>query len=81
MHGFALNVSTDLDYFKHIVPCGISGKGVTSIFEQSGNITGLNDVSSRVCANFADIFKVSLLPVPADDITTMIGQANLVKED
>jgi lipoyl(octanoyl) transferase len=66
MHGFALNVSTDLNYFQYIIPCGISGKGVTSILEQSGNITSLNDVSNRVCAHFADIFNVSLQPVQYD---------------
>ncbi len=81
MHGFALNVSTDLNYFKHIIPCGISGKGVTSIFEQIGNIIDLNDVSSRVCANFAEIFKVSLLPVPDDKIIKMTEQINIAKEE
>ena len=34
MHGFALNVNTDLSYFNHIVPCGITDKTVTSIFEE-----------------------------------------------
>jgi len=66
MHGFALNVSTDLNHFQYIIPCGISGKGVTSIFEQIGNITNLNEVSSRVCANFEDIFDVSLQPLQSD---------------
>lgn len=36
MHGFALNVNTDLSYFNHIVPCGISDKSVTSIYEELG---------------------------------------------
>ena len=31
MHGFALNVNTNMDYFKNIIPCGIKNKGVTSI--------------------------------------------------
>ena len=36
MHGFALNVNTDLSYFQHIVPCGIADKAVTSISQEIG---------------------------------------------
>ena len=36
MHGFALNVNTDLSYFDYIVPCGIKGKGVTSMENELG---------------------------------------------
>lgn len=39
MHGFALNVATDLSYFDHIVPCGINDKEVTSIQKEVPNIT------------------------------------------
>lgn len=36
MHGFALNINTDLSYFQHIVPCGITDKSVTSMFAETG---------------------------------------------
>jgi len=60
MHGFALNVSTNLDYFKHIIPCGISDHGVTSIFEEIGNNVDQKDVIKSLYHNFSEIFKVSL---------------------
>jgi lipoyl(octanoyl) transferase len=60
MHGFALNISTDLDYFNHIIPCGISGHGVTSISKESGNIADKNDVINTLCCNLSILFDVEL---------------------
>jgi lipoyl(octanoyl) transferase len=55
-HGFALNVSTDLDYFRMIVPCGITDRGVTSLVKISGRSLDLNEVSQVVAAHFATVF-------------------------
>jgi lipoyl(octanoyl) transferase len=57
-HGFALNVTTDLDYFQYIVPCGLT-KPVTSM-EQLGVRATLGEVSERFAAHFARIFDFEL---------------------
>jgi lipoyl(octanoyl) transferase len=60
-HGFALNVTTDLDYFRLIVPCGISDRGVTSIERLLGRPVPMRDVEDTVSAAFASVFDRELL--------------------
>jgi len=55
-HGFALNVTTDLDYFKMIVPCGIADRGVTSLAALLGRQVAMAEVEARVVRRFADVF-------------------------
>jgi lipoate-protein ligase B len=55
-HGFALNVSTDLEYFAGIVPCGITDRGVTSMEVELGATPALDDVASTFERCFADVF-------------------------
>lgn len=55
-HGFALNVSTDLSYYDLIVPCGIVGKGVTSIERQLGRSLEMREVASVYVKAFGDVF-------------------------
>ena len=64
MHGFALNVNTDLGYFNHIIPCGIQHKKVTSIKQELGREIDLSDVKEKLKNNFARVFNVSIIEVP-----------------
>jgi len=60
MHGFALNVNTDLTYFEHIVPCGIIGKGVTSLKVELGKEICLDEVKEKLVKHFLDLFEAEL---------------------
>jgi lipoyl(octanoyl) transferase len=55
-HGFALNVTTDLEYFNLIVPCGIGDRGVTSLATLLGRAVDRRDVEDRVVRHFSDVF-------------------------
>jgi len=61
MHGFALNVNTDLNYFKHIVPCGIEDKAVTSIEQELGKPQDFQAVSDRMAKHLKDIFEIEAM--------------------
>jgi lipoyl(octanoyl) transferase len=52
MHGFALNVNTDLDYFTRINPCGLAGKGVTSMARELGREVAMEEVKAAVREEF-----------------------------
>ena len=63
-HGWALNVSTNLDHFRLITPCGIHGMGVTSIERETGRRISLDEVRKVLAANFAEVFERELVPRP-----------------
>lgn len=62
-HGFALNVSTDLSLFETIIPCGLAGKGVTSVARLLGREVSMEAAASRVTAEWAAVFATRLAGV------------------
>src|SRR5579862_8545410 len=62
-HGFAYNVSTDLRYFDLIVPCGIAGKGTTSLERVLGRPVPVAEVRSQLVARFGEVFERSLIAI------------------
>jgi lipoyl(octanoyl) transferase len=60
MHGFAFNVNTDLDYFDHIVPCGIADRGVTSLAAEVGRPLDVDEVRQRVTHHLGDLLDAPL---------------------
>lgn len=56
MHGFALNVNTDLGYFDKIIPCGIKDKAVTSLQSELGRLIPLEEVKEKIKKHFLELF-------------------------
>jgi lipoate-protein ligase B len=60
-HGFALNVNTDLSFYKMIVPCGITGRSVTSMKEQLSRDVELAEVADRYIPEFSAVFNRNMI--------------------
>ena len=60
-HGFAFNVTTDIDFFSLIVPCGIADKGVTSLASKLGRVPDMADVENQFVDHFATVFERRLM--------------------
>jgi len=62
MHGFALNVNTDMGYFDNIIPCGIRGKAVTSLnIELNQQSVDENEVKEKLLKHFFALFDIELM--------------------
>ncbi len=56
MHGMALNINTDLNYFNYINPCGFTDKGVTSLQKELGREIDINEVKEIIKSKFIEVF-------------------------
>ncbi|WP_103327383.1 lipoyl(octanoyl) transferase LipB [Bacteroidetes bacterium endosymbiont of Geopemphigus sp.] len=67
MHGLALNVNTDMSYFKYIIPCGIQGKGVSSMQWELDYVPYMHEIIQKFKTIFQEVFQASCLPKPSSD--------------
>ncbi len=58
MHGFALNVNTNLSYFNNIIPCGIQNKQVTSVERELGSKIDYEEAKKKIKSNFEKVFNI-----------------------
>lgn len=62
MHGFALNVNADLGYFDNIIPCGIKGKGVTSLNVELGvDYVDEDEIRNKIIKYFSELFEATVV--------------------
>lgn len=61
MHGFAFNLNADLNYFGHIIPCGIDDKAVTSLHLELGKAVDENQVKAQMKKHLAELFEMNLI--------------------
>lgn len=69
MHGLALNVSTDLDHFNFIVPCGMPSLDVTSIKKETGSSPGVEQVAEVAAARLGELLQRRITPVSPPEIS------------
>jgi lipoyl(octanoyl) transferase len=74
MHGFALNINTNLSYFDRIIPCGIFHKGVTSMQKIIGNGVQIDDVIKSVLSHFGEVFGTHAVTLEKNEFLVKINQ-------
>lgn len=62
MHGWALNVNSDISYFSNIVPCGINDKAVTSLDKELGKTVDISEVKQKLKKYFSQVFECEIIP-------------------
>lgn len=72
MHGFALNVNTNLQKFERIIPCGIFHKGVTSMQRILGRELSLEEVEQKLTESFAAVFGSHAVVMPVESLRELV---------
>lgn len=83
-HGFALNVSTDLDAFRHILPCGLADRGVTSLHaeltrQRAISAPSVDEVAATAEGLFCDVFDRRQAHVPFADLSNELARVEAAK--
>ncbi len=68
MHGFSFNISPDLSHYSFIVPCGIVGRGVTSLAKILGKAVSRQEVAGKVMRSFEEVFNVTFREVSLKEV-------------
>lgn len=75
-HGIGLNCNTDLNWFEHIIPCGIKDKGVTSITKELGYNVAIDDVIPKFIDSFQNKFKCNIENLLSNDKEIIMEYVN-----
>ncbi|PUZ30608.1 lipoyl(octanoyl) transferase LipB [Chitinophaga costaii] len=70
MHGFALNVNTEMRYFDNIIPCGITDKKVTSLEQELGRKVPMDEVRGRMIKYFGEVFDAVIVESAPNSVIT-----------
>jgi len=81
MHGFALNINTDLSYYDRIIPCGIFHKGVTRLQDQLSQPISLDDVHGVLITNFIRLFQWKAKHVSREELNIMLRHNEAIIEE
>lgn len=79
-HGFAYNVSTELRYFDLIVPCGVAGKGATSLERALGHSVAMDQVRERLVAHFGAVFEREPVHIRHEELERRLSGAHAMRD-
>lgn len=81
MHGFAMNVNTDLSFFDRIIPCGIFHKGVTSLEQILGRRFDLDEVQQTLVRHFSKILLLEVKQISKEELISLLRHHEAVVEE